>query len=367
MTELDLRETLERHLDEVDVPPAPLGPVVVAGRRRRRRRRGLTATSVAVALTAVAASGAALVLGDDGGRGVDSSGYASLGALDFSRGARAYAAPDQELHLAGRTFPYGELDYLDTDAVATSYGMVFYDHGRPMLLGADGEVRALVDGRLDDPGRFHPTAKADSQHPWVAYATRQDGVTTLTVHDVSTGADVASTDAGCGSCGGLVIDALDGGVVFVRTDAGTRTWDTATGQWQDFAGPTTRVADVRNGVVLYDGDAPSASRADDGSQVVAVPGAVDATLTFDGRYVLDWSSRLRSTDGSPDLVLEQGPTEQYALGFWAIDSDGTVLVARPDRRAGFVVYDCAVATGACEELGPLDPLHGDPMFIGVDM
>ena len=31
MTELDLRETLERHLDAVDVPPAPLGPVVAEG------------------------------------------------------------------------------------------------------------------------------------------------------------------------------------------------------------------------------------------------------------------------------------------------------------------------------------------------
>ena len=34
MTELDLRETIERNLDAVDVPPAPLGPVVQKGRRR---------------------------------------------------------------------------------------------------------------------------------------------------------------------------------------------------------------------------------------------------------------------------------------------------------------------------------------------
>ena len=127
MTELDLRETLERHLEAVDVPPAPLGPVVLKGRRRRnRRRRAVIGASVTAVLAAVAASGAALVMSDDEGRGVDTSQFASLGALDFSHGARAYASPGQELHLAGRTFPYGDLEYLDTDAVATSYGMVFY-------------------------------------------------------------------------------------------------------------------------------------------------------------------------------------------------------------------------------------------------
>jgi len=68
-------------------------------------------------------------------------------------------------------------------------------------------------------------------------------------------------------------------------------------------------------------------------------------------------------------VLEQGPTKQYALGFWAIDSDGSVLVARPDEARGYPhyrVYDCAVPTGACEELGPLVTRGGDPEFIGVD-
>ena len=63
-----------------------------------------------------------------------------------------------------------------------------------------------------------------------------------------------------------------------------------------------------------------------------VKAPVDATLTFDGRYVLDWSSRLRSTDGSPDLVLEKGP--EKGLGFWAIDSDGSVLVANRQEVPG---------------------------------
>ena len=100
-----------------------------------------------------------------------------------------------------------------------------------------------------------------------------------------------------------------------------------------------------------------------------VQGAIDAQLTFDGKYVLDWSSRLRSTDGSPDLVLGEGPTKRDdGLGFWAIDSDGSVLVARPDGEyPHYLVYDCEVPSGACEELGPLVTEGGDPEFIGVDM
>ncbi len=86
----------------------------------------------------MAGSGGVLLVGGDDGP--DTAHYESLGALDFSHGARAYADPGEELHLAGRTFPARDLDYLDTDAVATSYGLVFFDDGRPMLLGTDGDV-----------------------------------------------------------------------------------------------------------------------------------------------------------------------------------------------------------------------------------
>ena len=371
MTELDLRETLQRHLDAVDVPTVPLGPVVEKGRRRQRRRRALVGTSVTAVLAAVAASGATLVLQDDGDRGVDdTSQYASLGPLDFSQGARAYADPGSELHLAGRTFPYGDLDYLDTDAVATSYGVVFFVNGRPMLLGADGEVRALVDGPVEAADGFHPTAKVDSVNPWVAYASRHDTTTTLTVHDLETGTDVASTTIDCGRCTNLVIEAFDHGVVYLRVDQLTQTWDTDTDRWQTISEGGTQIADVRNHVMLYDGTRPTmygpGSRGPYLWTLVKAP--VDATLTFDGKYVLDWSSRLRSTDGSSDLVLEKGPTKRGALGFWAIDSDGSVLVADPDGKyPNYTVYDCEVPSGACEELGPLKTTGGDPEFVGVDM
>jgi hypothetical protein len=246
---------------------------------------------------------------------------------------------------------------------------VFFDHGRPMLLGADGEVSALMDGPVDDDGDFHPTAKVDSQHPWVAFATRHGTTTTLTVRDLSADREVASNTIDCGGCTNLTIDAFDDGVAYVRIDQLTQAWDVDGGQWGTIVSEGgTRIVDVRNHVMLYDGRRPNpyplGYRGPDQWTLIEAP--VDATLTFDGKYVLDWSSRLHSTDGSPDLVLEQGPTK--GLGFWAIDSDGSVLVAAPDGKyPDFTVYDCQVPSGACEELGPLKTTGGDPEFVGVDM
>jgi hypothetical protein len=146
----------------------------------------------------------------------DDQQYAALGALDFADGARAYADPGGRIYLGGRDFPGKDLDYLDTDAVATSQGVVFFDDGRPMILGADGNVSALVEGALESPDGFHPTAKNDSTAPLVAWATLLDGTATIAVQDLTSREVVASTEVQCGSCDGLVIDGLDGGVVCRR-------------------------------------------------------------------------------------------------------------------------------------------------------
>jgi hypothetical protein len=361
MTELDLRETLERHVGAVDVPPADPSLALSRGRQLRRRRRGLAGLCVAGAVAVAVAGGVSVMTSEEPGRGLDTTGSIALGDLDFAHGARAYADPGRELHLAGRTFPADGLPFLDTDAVATAYGIVFYRAGRPVLLAADGRDHPLVAGDVDAGDGFRPTVKADSVNPWVAYATRQGGTAVLTVHDLRTGQDVATTTIDGLEAGSLVVDALDDGVVYVRTDQLTRAWDTADGTWRTVYDGGGRVVDVRGGVMLYDGKPP----ADIG--LSRVPAPIDATLTFDGEHVLDWSSRLRSTDGGPDLVLDQGPTGK-GLGFWAIDSDGSVLVARPEGAyPNYLVYDCDAGSGACEELGPLRTTGGDPEFIGVDM
>ena len=50
-----------------------------------------------------------------------------------------------------------------------------------------------------------------------------------------------------------------------------------------------------------------------------------------------------------------------------MDTDGSILTAVPGKGSTSTVYDCEVPSGHCTELGPLDTIHGDPMFIGVDM
>lgn len=361
MNATELRATLEERLAKVEPPTGDVERARRAGRGLRRRRRAGAGLGVAAVVAAVGMAAVQLT-GSDPGSGQERAGYAGLGALDFSGGARAYADPGQRIHLGGRTFPAKDLEYLDTDAVATPYGVVFFDAGRPMLLDEGGQVTALVDGPVESPKGFHPTAKADATAPLVAWATVRDGSATITVRDLVSGDDVASTEVDCGECGELVIDGIDRGVVFVRDGDGTRTWDTATGEWSDFAGPETRVADVRSGVVLYDGPSPTA----DGWRLVK--GSIDAQLTHDGRYVLDWSSRLQpTTPGEAPIDLRLGGSESDGLGFFTVDTDGSILVAYAGTYPDFIVYDCEVPSGACTELGPLTTEGGDPAFIGNDM
>ena len=360
MTDL-LPDVLRERLDALDVPSGDLVAVVREGVARRRRRQRVRAGIAAAAAVAVVGGGLAVLGGADGdaGRGSD---FAGVGALDLGDGLRAYADPGVTIHLGGRSFPAGDLDFLDTDAAATPFGVVFFEQGRPFLLGEDGRSEPLVDGPVEAVKDFHPTAKVDSAGPLVAWATATDGVTTLTVRDLETGDDVASTEVDCdGSCADLVVDALDQGVVFVRDGGGTRTFDSATGEWADFAGRRTRVADVRNGVVLYDGPAPT------GSGWRLVKGAIDSQLTFDGRYLVAWSARLLPTEPGGSAILLDVPGRDGALSFLTVDTDGSVLVASAVDYPDFTVYDCVLPSGACTSLGPLSTTGGDPLFIGNDM
>ena len=364
MNTTELRAGLEKRLAAVDPPSGDVERAKLSGRAIRRRRRigtglGVVATSAVVVVAALQLTGPGT-----GSRGEQA--YASLGPLDFSQGARAYADPGGEIHLGGLSFPAKDLEYLDTDAAATSHGVVFFEGGRPMLLGGDGEVSPLVEGPVDSPKGFHPTAKVDAKAPRIAWATVLDGAATLAVQDLASRELLATAEVDCGSCDALVIDAVDNGVVFVRTAQGTRTWDTATDEWSDFAGPATRVADVRNGVVLYDGPTPTSA----GGWRLA-RGAIDSQLTFDGRHVLAWSGHLEPTtpgDAPVDLAVGQPRRPgDYANGFFAVDTDGSILVAHAKRYPRFTVYDCEVPSGECAELGPLTTTGGDPMFIGNDM
>ena len=365
---IDLRTALEDKLDQVTPPPGDVDRARREG-TRIRRRRGATRGIGVVAVVAVVAVAVTQVVGARLERTVNdmvAKDYPSLGQLDFSEGLRAYADPGGEVHLGGRAFDASDLAYLDTDATATPYGVVFYDDGRPMLLDEAGEVTALVEGPVESGGDFHPTAKADSAAPHVAWATLRDGTATITVRDMATGDDVDTLEVDCGNCDDLVIDALDGGVVLFRTGAGTQSWQVGRTSTFALAGPRTRVVDLRNGTLLYDGPIPAGTGP---QRYLMVPAPIDAQLTFDGQYVLSWSSVLEPVLKSGEPVrLEVGPEQRGALGFWSIDTDGSVLVAALDGKyPNYLVSDCEVPSGACVDVGPLKPTSGDPMFIGNDM
>jgi len=360
----DLRTALKEQLDALTPPPADLERVVRRGKRRRWVRRARTAAVVAGVVAALVVSLTGRLGGPEQNTTV--TDYAGIGRLDFDEGLRAYADPGGEIHLGDRTFDGADLEHLDTDATATAFGVVFYDRGRPMLLGESGEVTALVEGPVESSDGFHPTAKSDSQAPLVAWATLSDGIATLTVRDMSTGEDAGSLDVACGDCDDLVIDALDKGFVFFRTSEGTQIWEVGRDLSFAFAGTQTRVVDVRSGVLLYDGPAPRSADAD---RYLSIPAPIDAQLTFDGRHVLYWSSVLQPTRNTGGPVrLEEGPKKEGALGFWTVDTDGSVLVATlTGKYPEYTVFDCEVPSGRCAEVGPLEPTGGDPMFIGNDM
>ncbi len=367
----DLREVLSTRVQELPVPPGDLAAVRHRGhalRRRRRRVRAIGGSALALVLTSGVVSGLVLSnrsLGERLGPGPQMA-IDPLGALDFSDGLRAYADPGVEIHLGGRTFPAADLDYLDTDAAATSFGVVFFQGQQPWLLRESGRSAPLEDEPVDRLGDFHPTAKPDSTAPRVAYAVARDGVVEITAYDLAARRVIDRHPLDCDDvrCADVVVDAYDDGVVFVRTDSGTAAWTVGQG-YDEVAGEETRIADVRGGVVLYDGPEPT------DSQVLErwrwVPGAIDSQLTFDGGHVLGWSSRLEPT--SPDgeaVVLERGP--ERGLGFWTVDTDGSILVAAVDGTyPDYTVWDCEVPAGRCTELGGLRPQGGDPMFIGNDM
>ncbi|MEO5662251.1 MAG: hypothetical protein ABIR39_03120 [Nocardioides sp.] len=354
----DLREALADHLDRVVAPTGDLSSVMRSGRRIRTRRRAIVAGAVAAVL--VVGGFATTQLMGSPKAGSNDGQVATDPAL--AQGLRAYADPGRVMHYGDRSADISDLEWLDTDAAATANGVVYYDAGRPMLLGLDGTTKVLYDGEVEDRPDFHPTAKADPTSAQVAVAVWTEGAPRLLVVDTATGA--RSISLACAGCDPFVIEAFDDGVVFYRTSFGTVAQEASEPGSVNFAGPETRIADVRNGVVLYDGQPPAQQRPVGDRTYRFVPGAIDSQLTHDGQHVLAWSSTLAATFDAPPLQLSV--TEQDGARQWTIDTDGSILVAS-SGGAGARFHDCDVVTGACERIGELEMTGGDPLFLGNDM
>jgi hypothetical protein len=345
---------------------------VVARSRRRRRRRGAMALGAAVLAVggAVAVPELSEVTAPVAER---PEHFASVGPLDYSKGLRAFASPDAdgEVSLGGRSFPIKDMGYLDTDATATQHGLVFFDSaGQAHLLDQDGTDRTLAPAPTESDSSFRPSAKADGILPLVAFTQLNDDGVTVRLQDLDTGRTVDTMLVPCAgsssSCEDVHVDGVDRGLVFVRTGEGTFVWDPqARGaqRWTLLGDGNFRVADVRNGRVLWSGARPTPAPNNSVAGWDFTQGQIDAELSYDGRHVLYWSSTLEPTEpGGEAIRLDV----KDAIWF-TFDTDGSVLAAANGDGQRSPVYDCELATGACEQIGSVSTRSGDPMFIGNDM
>lgn len=361
MLEDAITRSIEEHLADLPAPRVD----VEAARRSGERRRALSVAAVGLAacLVAVLLVGVGL-----GGRSSDTVQPVRLPGLDLDQGARAfYDEATQRLHVGGRTVDIGRVQGLDTSAAATPYGVLFFDDDQaPWLVAESGEVRRLAAGA--GSSGFHPTVKFDARQPLVAWLTGDPDHIRLTVYrfgeDEGT---VGTADVPCDGkdCEFTAVAGLDHGRVLVRLVGGAPR--TLVYDLDDLeAGPAVidgfRAADVRNRVVLGEGSPPASGPLGARWRYVRAEGP-ESLLTFDGRYEVYWSSRLRATDGGPPLRLD---VPGRGVEFVAVDTDGSVLVAVSSRRSTRYV-DCPVPRGRCETIGRLGSASGDPMFLGVDM
>lgn len=366
----ELRVGLAAHLDSVPPPEGDLEAI----RRRARARRTRRVAGPALLGAAAVAAGAVILAppGPSAGPDDTSAGVvAAEGPLDLSHGLRAYASPSERLYLGGTSIPLTpDIGYLDTDAVATPYGLLYTDpQGQVQLIGESGTSEPLT-GPSPTPSDWHPTIKADPVRGVAAWATIDGDDVTVTAYDLEKRSAIARTDVTCGivhpdagnaskdDCAAFVIDAVDSGAVFLRGPDGTKVWNYDTGEWFGFAGPKTRIADVRNKVVLFDGPAPTGLM----NGWTFVPGKIDAQLTLDGKHVLYWSDALEPVQPGGDTLRLDLPVKAT---FFTIDTDGSVLAATVNDPVS--VFDCDIPSGACEKIGEMSAPHGDPMFIGDDM
>lgn len=390
-----VRMAVKEHVDKVMPPPSDVGAVLGHGPGHRLR---MIAVPVVVVAIVVGVVFGANVLYDNGPA---DDRPQPLGPLDYTHGMRAYASPDGDIFLGGRRFDASDLESIDTDATATPYGMVYFGPGdQAYLLDEDGDRAPIgpmpdtppeppkpemktqyfdkngrpVDGpgpgimkikmAPESPEQYGPSAKADATRPLAAWTEYYGDHVTIRMYDLEASEDVGSYDVPCSDgCADVSLDAVDGGMAYVGTADGTHVWDLRSGGWTRLAGPATEIVDVHAKTILYSGAAPepaSGSPVDDSWRLVK--GAVDAQLSHDGRYVLDWSSKLKPTrDGDAPVQLRV----PGGAGFYTFDTDGSVLTADYGNPAK--VYDCEVPSGTCTRLDDVPTRSGDPMFIGNDM
>jgi hypothetical protein len=374
-----LQDQLTRRITEqVTTVAQPVPALQEAVRRGRGIRRRRSLVTFALPLAAAAVVSAVVIATARMGPQAPNPGhpspekFAPVGALDYSHGLRAFASPDEdgEVSIGGRSFPAQDKGYLDTDATATPFGLVFFDKaGQAHLLAQNGTDQTLAPAPTrQDPDNVRLSAKADARLPLVAFTQRGvDGVTVL-LDNLDTGRTLDSIAVPCAGpeCKEVRVEGLDRGLIFVRTGAGTFVWDPdARGhqRWTLLGTDAFRVADVRNRRVLWSDSPPTPAADSPVADWHFTRGEIDAQLSYDGRHILYWSSTLKPTDpGGHALRLKVKNANWFTF-----DTDGSVLAAVSGSDQRSTVYDCKLPSGDCERIGSVSTKSGDPMFIGNDM
>ena len=357
-----ITRSIEDHVDRVDLPTVDVQSVRRSG---QRRRVGTTAVA-SLGVLAVVAGGFALATGGESPSDTRIQ-PAELPAMDFDQGLRAYYDDIKgELHMGGKAFALRDVPNLDVSSSATPHGVVYVADGEVRLLDEDGDVRVLAPA-TDDAKPVYSTVKYDADTPRVAWLSRDGDGVSLVVHDFRGPGDETQvrTDVPCSglACEMFALAGIDHGLVFVRRldRDETLVFDLEGRQVATLDG--FRVADVRNRVVLGEGNLPTGDQLGEGWRFAEAEGP-ESLLTFDGGHELYWSSRLRSTDGGEPLVLD---VTAKGTEFVNLDSDGSVLVAVAQGAEPQRYFDCEVSSGTCTPIGTLDRTSGDPIFLGNDM
>ncbi len=356
--------------------------VVRRGRAIRRRRKflGWAVPAAAVAILGAVAMGTARTEQQAPGLDVPRpETFAPVGMLDYSHGLRAFASPDADgmVSIGGRSFPVRAKGYLDTDATATAFGLVFFDRaGQPHLLAQSGtdQVLAPIPTRVGRDVRL--SAKADARRPLVAFTQPSAHGVSVQLASLVTRRSLDSIEVACAgsACKDVRIEAVDHGLVFVRTQGGTFVWDpksTDAARWTLLGKGAFRVADARNGRVLWSFTPPTPASDSPVADWHFTQGAIDAQLSYDGRHILDWSPTLKPTEPGSHVIR----LELKNAAWFTFDTDGSVLAAtRVDRstaaenqKSSSTIFDCGLSSGACERIGSVSTKSGDPIFIGNDM
>lgn len=378
-----IADAMRDKLHNVAPPPLDVEALTRRGKRRVAARRA--GVAVAAAVVTLGLVGGVVQLA---GHVRQYGGVAVAGDPRVpAEGLRVYMDPGRpEIHIAGKTVPFklerreifgGNWSYtgwdLDTEAAATPYGVVYFGKGdRPLLIDADGVQTPLAPAPKKRDTKFHPSVQFDAVRPLVVWSERDGGKVFIRLYDLKAGEFVGRRVIDCESdqsCRKTRVEAIDQGLVFVRTADGNHVWNPEVrgeASWTYLGG--SRIADVRDKVILMTG-APPARPAEGpiGDDWSFAKGEIEARLSFDGRWKLHRSARLEPVNDEDEPIVLKVPHAEHVF----FDTDGSVLVAvletARSTSADYAMYDCELQSRSCSALGDLNVKGGDPLFVGTDL